>query len=408
MSVVPEERASVRTALGVREFQALLASSALSMAGDQVARIAIALLVYRRSGSAFAAAATYACSYLTWLFGGPVLTALADRLPRRRLMVVCDLARAALVCVLLVPRVPLWVVFVVLVLVGLLSPPYDAAKSAVLPDVLPGDLYVVGNALQNTVYQAANVAGFLLGGAVVAATSVHGALAIDAASFVLSAALLAAVTERPLPQRQPGSLVADAVEGFRLVAREPTLRRLLAYGLLGAVVMVTPEGLAVPVARQLGGGPLAAGVLTAAVPAGFLLGSVLLLRVPPPRRTALLPWLLVLAAGALLVTPTLSGLTAVATLWAVAGAGSALSIVANAAYMQAVPPELRGRAYGVADTLLMALQGVVLLVVGALASRLDPLAAVALAGAGTLTGLTLLLWRPWAASARSPAAQAQP
>jgi hypothetical protein len=388
--VVPAERATVRTALGVREFRALLASSALSMAGDQVARIAVALLVYRRSGSAFAAAATYALSYLTWLFGGPVLTALADRLPRRRLMVVCDLLRAALVCVLLVPHVPLSVVFGVLLLVGLLSPPYDAAKSAVLPDVLPGDLYVVGNALQNTVFQAANVAGFLLGGAVVAVTSVHGALAIDAASFVLSALLLAAVAERPLPERQDASLLTDAVEGFRLVARRRPLRRLLAYGLLGAVVMVTPEGMAVPVARELGGGPLAAGVLTAAVPAGFLVGSFLLLRVPPARRTALLPGLVVLSAAALLVTPLLSSVASVATAWAVAGAGSALGIIANAAYMQAVPAELRGRAFGVADTLLMALQGVVLLAVGALAERLDPLGAVAVAGVGALGGLGLL------------------
>ncbi len=384
MPVVRAERATVRAALGVREFRALLASSALSMAGDQVARIAVALLVYRRSGSAFAAAATYACSYLTWLFGGPVLTALADRLPRRRLMVACDLARAALVCVLLVPHVPLALVFAVLLLVGLLSPPYDAAKSAVLPEVLPGDLYVVGNALQNTVFQAANVAGFLLGGAVVAATSVHGALAIDAASFALSAVLLAAVAERPLPPRQPASLWADALEGFRLVARERDLRRFLAYGLLGAVVMVTPEGLAVPVARELGGGAMAAGVLTAAVPAGFLLGSVLLLRVPPARRPALLPGLVVLSAAALLVTPVLSGTAAVAVLWSVAGAGSALGVVANAAYMQAVPPGLRGRAFGVADTSLMALQGAVLLAVGGLAQLLDPLAAVALAGAGTL------------------------
>ncbi len=405
MPVVPAERATVRAALGVREFRALLASSALSMAGDQVARIAVALLVYRRSGSAFAAAATYACSYLTWLFGGPLLTALADRLPRRRLMVVCDLLRAALVCVLLVPHVPLTVVFAVLLLVGLLSPPYDAAKSAMLPDVLTGDLYVVGNALQNTVFQAANVAGFLLGGAVVAATSVHGALAIDAASYLLSAALLAAVAERPLPERQPASLWADAVEGFRLVARQRDLRRLLAYGLLGAVVMVTPEGLAVPVARQMDGGAFAAGVLTAAVPAGFLLGSVLLLRVAPARRTALLPGLVVLAAAALLVTPVLSGVAAVATLWAVAGAGSALSMVANAAYMQAVPAGLRGRAFGVADTALMALQGVVLLVVGALAQLLDPLAAVSVAGLGTLAGLLLLVRRPHRRTVASPGAE---
>ena len=86
-----------------REFRALLAADGLSVVGDQVARIAVALLVLERSGSAFAASATYACSYLTWLVGGPFLTAVADRYPRRRVMVVCDLLRMALIASLAVP-----------------------------------------------------------------------------------------------------------------------------------------------------------------------------------------------------------------------------------------------------------------------------------------------------------------
>jgi len=388
-------RVTAREVLGVPEFRALLGSSALSILGDEIARIAVALLVYDWTGSAFYAAATFACSYLTWLVGGPVLSTLADRLPRRQLMIACDLLRAGLVALLVVPDVPLAAVFVVLVLVGILAPPFDAAKSAVLPEVLTGDRYVVGNALQGTVFQAARAVGFLVGGAVVQATSAQGALGIDALSFLLSAALLAArVQERPRPAPATTSLLTDTGAGVRLVAGDRVLRRMLAFGLLGGLVMVAPEGLAVPVAEKLGGGPLTAGLLVGAVPAGFLVGSLLLLRLAPAHRLALLPLLVVVSGVALLVTPALRTTGALTAAWFVCGAGSALSVVANAAYMQAVPAAVRGRAFGVAATTLMAVQGVLLLAVGALGEVLDPPVVVAVAGLVALVGVVPLARTP--------------
>ena len=384
----------LREVLAVREFRALLGSSALSLMGDQIARIAVAVLVFERTGSAFAAASTVACSYLPYLLGGPLLATLADRVPRRRLMVVCDLLRAALVGLLVLPDVPLAVLFPVLVMVGLLSPPFDAAKSATLPEVLHGERYVVGNALQGTVNQAGQMLGFLAGGTVVAMTGAHGALAVDAATYLLSALVLAArVHERPVPPARGTSLLADTRDGFGLVSHDPVLRRLLAFGLLASLVMIAPEGLAVPTADSLGGGAATAGLLTAAVPAGFLLGSFLLLRIHPQRRVGLLPVLLVVSGVVLMLTPLVHHTAAVTALWVVAGAGSALSVVANGAYMTAVPSELRGRAYGVASTALMATQGGLLLGLGALAEVLGALATVATAGAVALLGVLPLVTR---------------
>jgi len=89
-----------RQVLAVREFRAIAVSQGLSILGDQVARIAVALLVYARSHSALATAATYACSYLPGLLGGPLLSALADRYRRRTIMAVCDVARTILVLLL--------------------------------------------------------------------------------------------------------------------------------------------------------------------------------------------------------------------------------------------------------------------------------------------------------------------
>lgn len=392
------DRVTAREVLAVQEFRALLASSLLSVVGDQVARIAVALLVFGRTGSAFAAAATYACSFLPWLVAGPVLSALADRLRRRRIMVVSDVLRALLVTLLVLPSLPLAVVYLLVVLVGFLSPAFDAAKAAVLTEVLTGDRYVMGNAVQNTVIQTAQVMGFLLGGAAVALTSTSGALALDAASFALSALLIGlGVQERPLPEREPQTLLADIRAGVALVLGDPQLRRMLGYGLLGALVVIAPEGLAVPVSAGLGGGDLTVGVLTAALPAGFLLGSAVLLRLQPAQRPPLLPALVALSAVALLATPLVHSTPAVAALWVLVGAGSALNLVANAEYMQAVPRELRGRAFGVADTALTAWQGGLLLLAGGLAEPLRPAVVLALAGALALVGTLLVGVRPRAA-----------
>ncbi|HEU0103737.1 MAG TPA: MFS transporter [Mycobacteriales bacterium] len=369
------------------EFLALLTSSALSIVGDQVARIALALLVFDRTGSSFAAAATYACSYLTWLVTGLLLSTVADRLPRRRLMIVCDLLRAVAVGLLLVPEPPLVLIFAVLLAVGLLSPPFDAAKSAVLPEVLSGDAYVVGNGLQSSLFQAANAVGFLLGGALVAAMGVRTALSVDALSFLLSALVLSLFVRERAPAPHDGaSLFADTRAGVSEVLGDPLLRRLLCFGLLGALVLITPEGLAVPVAAGTSPGAqdAAAGVLAAVAPAGFLLGSLVLLRLRPAVRLTLLPWLVVLSGVALLLSPLLDSTPALAALWLVAGGGSALLLVANSAYMQAVPGRMRGRAFGVANTALMVLQGLLLLGLGALAEVVDPRWVVSGAGAVAL------------------------
>lgn len=389
------------------EYRAVFVADGLSVVGDQVTRLAVALVVLERTGSAFAAAATYACAFLAWLVGGPVLSALADRLPRRRLMIRCDLARAALVLLLVVPGLPLWLLFAVLVVSGLLAPPFDAARSALLADLLEGDRYVVGNALSGAVNQAGQVGGFVAGGGLVLLLGTSGALLVDCSTFLLSALLLRLrVRERPLPPAEPSpSLGAELVAGARLVFGSPLLRGLLGWGVLVAAVTIAPEGLAVSVAAELGGGALAAGLLTAAVPAGFLLGSWLVLRLPPDRRPVLFPWLTALSALALAATPLLDAVWLVIALWVLAGTGTALQLVANAAFVQAVPPALRGRAFGVAGSLLMAVQGIVLLVSGALADLTGPRSAVAVCAVAGLAVLGASVLRS-AAAGRAAAGRA--
>lgn len=378
-------RVTYGSVLRHREFRALMLADGLSSLGDQVARIAVALIVLDRSGSALASSATYALSYLTWMLGGLLLSALPDRYSRRTVMIVCDVVRAGLVTVLALPGLPMVTIFAVLAAVGLLAPPNDAARSALIADLLDGERYVVANALNNLVGQAGQVLGFLLGGALIVAVDVSGALLVDAATFVISALLLRLmVRERSFDRLPSTNALREILDGVRLVMTDPRLRALLGWGLLTACAVIATEGLAVSVSKEQGGGPFMAGVLTAAAPIGFLVGSALLLRVPADRREPLFPALVLTCCLPLLLTPVISNLWLMAVIWGLAGGGTALQLVANSAFVQAVPTHLRGRAFGFAGSALFAGQGLVLLIAGGLAEVMGPRSAVAAVAAACI------------------------
>src|SRR3954466_9821311 len=103
----PTRRVTFGDVLANREFRAMYIAQALSVVGDQLARIAVAILVFNRSHSALLTGVSYAISYLPWAVGGPLLSGYADRLPRRSVMIVTDLIRAALVLCVAIPRMPL-------------------------------------------------------------------------------------------------------------------------------------------------------------------------------------------------------------------------------------------------------------------------------------------------------------
>src|SRR3954453_16915509 len=107
-----ERRVTFGDVLANREFRAMYVAQALSVMGDQLARIAVALLVFDRSDSAFLTALAYGLSYLPWIAAGPLLAGYAVPLPRRSVMLFCDVARAVLVMAIAVPHLPLPLIFV--------------------------------------------------------------------------------------------------------------------------------------------------------------------------------------------------------------------------------------------------------------------------------------------------------
>jgi len=374
-------------ALRVPEFRALWAAEIVSVGGDQLARVGLSVLVFGRTGSAAWAAATYALTFLPALVGGVLLGRLADRHPRRRVMLVCDLLRALLVALMVLPGAPLPVLCALLVAVVLLAPLHTAAQGALLPEVVPSRVFEAALAVRHVTGQAAQVAGFAVGGLLVATLSPAAALALDAASFVVSALVVRlGVAERPVSDAAaapaPVPWWVDARTGLRTVLGDDR-RRVLACAAWLVGCFVLPEGLAVPYAGQLGLDTAAAGLLMAADPAGSVVGAWLFTRFVPERvrRRAIGP-LAVAAALPLGICGTAPGFGATLVLWGLSGAcATACLVQAQAEFVRVTPAELRGRAIGVAAAGLVGAQGVAMLLGGVVAQVWGARAAVALCGA---------------------------
>ena len=309
------------------------------MAGDQLARVALTLLVYERTHSALLAAITYVASVVPEFLGGVLLAGLADRWPRRDLMIACDLTRAVLVTVMALPAVPVVGLVGLLFAVTLVGAPFSAARAALYPDILTGDTYVLGTAITFTTAQAAQVAGFALGGVVVGIVGVHTSLAADALTFLLSAALtIVWVRRRPAAAQGTGH-TGFSLAGLRLVLGAAALRTPMLLGWLAAFTDVY-EGVAVPLARELGGGAAASGVILASGALGTSVGAVAFSRLAGPRTR--IRWMspLAVAACALLglfaFRPALAGALLILT---ASGGFCCYQLAANAAFVTAAPVE---------------------------------------------------------------------
>ncbi|MGY1688709.1 MFS transporter [Geodermatophilus sp. SYSU D01105] len=378
------------------EYRPLFGSYLLSTIGDELARVALTVLVYQRTSSPLLSAITFGISYLPWLLGGPLLSTLADRFPRHRVLIATDVARALLVAGMAIPGTPLPVLLALLLLVALGAPPFESARSALMADVLDGDRYAVATSLTNVAGQVSQVVGFALAGALVAVLSPSTVLLLDAATFVVSAVWLwARLERRPAPdagtpgEDRPRSIWRDAAEGLRLIGRTPRLRAIIALTWIGTLFANAAEGVAAPLVDQLGQGATQVGLLLAANPLGVTVGGLLIARaVTQDRRERLVPGLVVLSlapvalAGlvALWADPGRGAYLLVVALMFVAGLGAAWGIPLNVAFVQAVPQAFRGRAFGVAVSGLYGVQGLGVLAAGFAAEGLSPGAVVALVG----------------------------
>ena len=386
---LPAEPATYRSLFSERQFTALFIAQAISLTGDQLARVAIATLVFTETGSAFLTALIYAVTYLPWLVGGPLLGGLADRLPRRAVMVTCQLTSAVLVALMAVPGMPLIALASLLFVVILAESPFLSARASLLVDVLPDDRYVLASAMNQLTIQAAQVVGFAAGGALIRLIGPRDALLVNALSFLVSAALVrfGVRVHGVIASVQLGNSWERMKTGAKVVFGDPRLRGLVLLGWL-ATFWVVPEGLAAPYAQ---GDSTAIGLLLASQPIGSVVGGVVLSRlVRPATRLEVMGWLAVMSCLPLVFFFTTPPLPLAVGLLVISGIGTTYNLPANAAFMQALPAERRGQAFGLVSAGLVAGQGISIALAGACAELTSPGVVIGVSGVlGVAAALSL-------------------
>src|SRR5690348_3922043 len=352
----PGRRASYREVLGQREFRIIFVADIVSLLGNVVAAVALTVLVYQQTRSPALAASVMALSFLPYLIGGTLLGAAADRLPARRVLVACDLVCALLVGCMAMPGVPLLALLALLFAAGLLSPVYQGARSAVLPEVLPpGPGYVLGRALLRMVAQSAQIVGYGAGGLLLTILSPRSALTVDALSFAASGLVLRFGTAaRPAAAARRGSMAGDSLTGLRKVLAHRPLRRILLFSWLVPACLVAPEALAAPYAAHIGQPARAAGFLLMGIPIGTVAADVIAARLLPYRlqRRIIVP-AAVLSFAPLAAFAMTPGLALAVGLLALAGLGSAWHTGIDGLLIDTAPSGLRNRALALAGAEIM-------------------------------------------------------
>ena len=327
--VARSTRSARRSPLANPCYRRLFGAQVIALVGTGLTTVALTLLAYDLAGANAGAVVgiALALKMVVYVFGAPVITALAAGLPRRPLLVTLDLLRAG--SVVAMPFVTeVWQVYVLIVIVNACSAGFTPTFQATIPDVLADEpLYTRALSLSRLAYELEALASPALAAALLTVVAYDGLFAANGIAFLLSAALVA--TTR-LPARRPtaatGSWSERLTLGLRRYLATPRLRGLLALNLAVAAASATVIVNTVVYVRDQFGrdagdvawafGACGAGAMAAALLVPHLLRHV-------SQRSAMLTGGLLLPAGLALaaVVDDFAGLLGV---WLALGVGLSL------------------------------------------------------------------------------------
>lgn len=331
-------------------FRWLLAGRTVDLVGNAIAPIALAFAVLDLHGSAtdlgLVVASRSVMSVLLLLYGG----VLADRLPRRLLLVgaasAAAVTQAAVGGLILTGTAQIWSLALLSAVNGAVSGLGIPASLSVLPQTVPAEQFATANALTRLVSNSTNILGLSLGGALVAAAGPGWGIAVDAATFAVAALCfvrLPAVTGPAGPQR---SSIAELREGWHEFFARTWVWVVVAQFLVLNAALAGAEGVLGPVVADRTIGRSAYGVVLAASAVGLVAGAFVALKFQPQR--ALRFGVMVMLATAL---PSLSLAirpTVVALCVAFFVSGAVLDqfgVAWDTSLQQNIPPDRLSRVY---------------------------------------------------------------
>ncbi|WP_406097310.1 MFS transporter [Kitasatospora purpeofusca] len=269
--------------LAQREFRLLWAGESISRLGSSVTSVALPLVaVVSLDAGPLAVGLLNGAVWLPWLLLGLPAGVWVGRLPRRPVMICCNLASAALFA-----SVPVagWLgtltmaqLLLVALLTGTAAVFFNAAYQAYLPELVHRDDLIEGNAKLQGSASAAQVAGPGVAGLTVQWCGAAAGLLVDAVTFLIASAALLLIPGDREPVRAPAApapLRAQVREGLAFILRDRFLRSFLLYGASANAALTGYQSIAVLfLIREVGVAPGTVGLLMATGAVGGVVGAV--------------------------------------------------------------------------------------------------------------------------------------
>ncbi|MGE5283046.1 MAG: MFS transporter [Chloroflexota bacterium] len=386
------------------QFRRLATSYAVNELGDWMGIVALAVLVFDRTGSAMATSALFLGTRFLPALLAPLLVARAEQPPPRFALPVLYCGEAAAFGALALAagdHFSLGLVVLLATIDGTLALAARSLTRAVVAALLePAGELRSGNAILNVAFTGGAAVGPALAGALVAGFGAQTALLLDAASFYAIAWILLTAGSLPRAEPDPGLVRERVRAGIAYIRERATLRRLLIAQGAAFVFFAAVIPIEVIYAKQtLGTSDSGYGLLLGSWGAGMVIGSLVFARL---RRTPLplLIFFSTVAVGAgylgLAAAPTLAVACAASV---VGGAGNGVQWVsAVSAVQELTVAGMQARVMSVLESIGAAMPGIGYLVGGAVAAALSPRATFLVAGAGVLGIVALAvpaLGRKW-------------
>jgi MFS family permease len=374
----------------VRPFGRLLTTYTVNEIGDAVGVVALAVLVYDRTEAVAPTAAIFLAAKFFPALLAPLLTARVDQLPLRRILPVLYLLEAAafLALGLIADGDFLLALVLALALVDgtLAITGRGLTRGAVATVLQPAGLLREGNAMMNVGFALASVGGAALAGLLIGTLGIATALYVDAASFLVIAALLAATSNLPAVEVSREPFRERFAAGLRYARTHPSVRLLLVGQAIALVLFTLIIPIEIIYAKEsLGTTSAGYGVLLASWGAGIFLGSLVYLRIKNRSQWLLAVGSTVAIGVAYLGLAAADSLLLACLISIVGGLGNGIQWIAvMTALQEQTARDFQARISGFMESLGSGMPGLGYLLGGAIVALSSPRVAYAAAGAGLL------------------------
>jgi MFS family permease len=372
----------------------------VSLTGSQAAFTALVVAVYARTNDAGWISAVLLVGFWTAGVLTPFAGSLGDRFDRRRVMICSDLAGAVAFASFAFARSP-WALLVLAFLDAAAASPFLPAASASVPNLVGEEDLAWAN---GTIAFGSNVgylAGPAIGGLLAATVGPTAAFLANAASYLVSAALVTSVRGRfssePAEARAAAERPAGVLSGFAFIFGDRVLRTMAFAFLTFAVAVGSVLVAELPLAQAFDAGSFGYGLLSAAFGVGALAGALAGRRMTPAAepRVLVIGSLVTGAAFAAVAFAPAFAFVLVAMLVA-GGSDGIVDVAIELVFQRRSPDRIRSRVLGAMEAVFLLGLAVSFLFAGALVGTFGPDASYLLAGAGCVlcSGLLLPLLRP--------------